>query len=120
MEIQQKGQYMNISMVQGDDLRVFVTVRNNAGDLVDLAGATSIEWAVSTRYGVAPILSKTEALGEIIVTGSGQLYFDITASDSGALSATSYVQEIQIVTSGGLTYTVGQGSVKIVAQIIGV
>ena len=45
---------MNISMVQGDDLRVFVTVRDKSGDLVDLAGATSIEWAVSTRYGVAP------------------------------------------------------------------
>tara|TARA_R110000782_G_scaffold34015_1_gene81601 strand:+ start:272 stop:607 length:336 start_codon:yes stop_codon:yes gene_type:complete len=111
---------MNISMVQGDDLRVFVTVKNNAGGLVDLAGATSIEWAASIGYGIAPILSKTEALGQVIVSGAGQLYFDITASNSGALMARSYAQEIQIVTSGGLTYTVGQGSLKIIAQIIGV
>jgi len=38
----------------------------------------------------------------------------------GALSVANYKQETQIVTNGGLTYTVGQGVLRIKPEIIGV
>jgi hypothetical protein len=110
---------MKITMVQGDDLRVFVSIDDMDGNPINMAGAQSIQWGLSSRFGAAPILTKSRADGDIIVTGAGALYFDITAAESGALAVGQYAQEIQIVTSGGLTYTVGQGSLAIKPQIIG-
>ena len=110
---------MIIEMIKGDDLRVILNVRDTSGDVVDLTGATSIEWAAATNYGATPALTKTLAAGTIVISGPGVIYFDIESTDSGALSVANYKQEMQIVTNGGLTYTVGQGVLRIKPEIIG-
>ena len=109
---------MKIELIQGDDLRVFLTIRDRDGQLVDLSGAQSIQWSAARTFGAAIDLTKTLAAGSIVVTGLGGIYFDIAAAESQLLNG-SYKQETQIVTSGGLTYTVGQGELIVKPQIIG-
>lgn len=109
---------MKIELIQGDDLRVFLKVRDLDGQLVDLSGAQSIQWSAARTYGQALVITKSVANGNLFVTGLGSIYFDIEAVESQLLTG-SYKQETQIVTSGGLTYTVGQGDLIIKPQIIG-
>ena len=71
------------------------------------------------RVRSTPALTKTLAAGTIVISGPGVIYFDIESTDSGALSVANYKQETQIVTNGGLTYTVGQGVLRIKPEIIG-
>lgn len=109
---------MRIELIQGDDLRIFVKVRDMDNQLVDLSGAQSIQWSVARTYNDTIVLTKSEALNTLFVTGLGSIYFDIEAVESQLLTGT-YKHEVQIVTSGGLTYTVGQGDLIIKPQIIG-
>jgi len=108
---------MDITLTQGDDLRVLVEVRDQSGQLVDISGAQSIKYAVAQGFGQAVLIFK-ELQDGIVVTNANTFYFDITAQDSGSLDVGSYVQEVEILTSGGLTYTVLSGRIRITPQLI--
>ena len=109
-----------LEIVQGDDRRVIVPVRDQSGQPVDISGAQSIEVAVVTNYGATPSITKTLAANTITITGSNDgFFFDLTAVDTGALLAPrTYVLEAQLVTSSGLTYTVLQSTLLIKQQAI--
>ena len=108
-----------LEIVQGDDRRIFVPVRDQDGETVDISGAQSIEAAVARSLGGTAEVTKTLAGSDIVITGSNdEFYFDLTAADTGGLSPAQYWLEAEIVTSGGLTYTVAQVPLTIKAQII--
>lgn len=107
----------DIRVVQGDDLRVFISVRDNAGDPVDLTGATEIRWALARTFGDPILLEKTLAAATISLTGDNAFFFDITAAESGALSPANYKQEAEIVTAGGLRYTTVQSNFAVLPQL---
>lgn len=108
-----------LEIVKGDDRRIFVPVRDQTGATVDISGATAIEAAVATGYGATPSITKTLAANTIVITGTNdEFYFDLTAADTGSLNAGSHVLEAEIVTSGGLTYTVVQVPLQIKPQVI--
>lgn len=108
---------MDIDLTQGDDLRVLVTARDQNNQLVDISGAQSIVYAVA-RSPSGPILLTKDLNSGIVVTSASAFYFDITAADSGALDVGAYMQEIEIITSGGLTYTALRGRIIIKSQLI--
>lgn len=108
----------DFEMVQGDDLRVQVTVKDSAGDAVDISGATSIRWGLARRLGDTPLLTKTLDAGEIIIPSDNLLYFDIDNTDSAALDPGYYAHELEVITSAGLIYTPLQGRARILPQIL--
>jgi hypothetical protein len=108
---------MDIKMVQGDDLRVMVTVKDQDNQLVSITGAPDITWAVATLFGGVPIITKNLSSG-VTIGNDSMFYFDITAANSGALQPGVYRHEAQITTTGGLKYTTMRGTLRIDAQII--
>ena len=108
----------NFELVQGDDLRIQVSVVDTFGDEVDINGATSIRWGIAQRFGSSPIFTKTFAAGEIVIPSDNVLYFDIDNTDSAGLSPGYYAHELEIVTATGQIYTPLQGRVRILPQIL--
>lgn len=108
----------NFKLVQGDDLRVNVTVVDTFGDAVDLNGATAIRWGIARRFGDSPIFTKTLDASEIVIPSDNVLYFDIENTESAGLDPGTYVHELEVTTATGQIYTPLQGRVRILPQIL--
>lgn len=104
----------DITMKQGNDLRVIVRVLDQNGIPVDISGATQITWAVAdTVDATTNTLTKTMTGGDITITGVDGFTFDITQADSAALALQSYYHEALVITAGGEAYTSLTGSLTI-------
>ena len=107
----------NLEMVQGDDLRIFVKVRDGRGDSVDLTNAQAISYAVSRGFNDPLLVVRT--LGEgIALQAADEFFLDITATNTNSLDPGRYRHEAEVITSGGFVYTIFQGLFTIKPQII--
>lgn len=101
-----KRDVQNIVVFQGDDVRLLCTVKDDAGQLVDVSGATAIRWALSAQAGGAAIIEKT--LGSGIAKGAPtQFYIDVDAADTAGLTATAYWPELK----GAVSQTIDRLSI---------
>lgn len=102
----------------GDDLRVFITVNDSQGNPIDITDANSIEYQMFKNYGSPTVITKV--LGtDLVVNGTNQFYFDLTAAETATLSRGQYKHEAQVITAGNQTYTVVRGTVTMLPQQIG-
>jgi hypothetical protein len=79
----------HIVVFQGDDLRLLCTVRDQHGALIDISGATEVEWNVSEDAGGAAVITKTLGSGTALTSPTGFL-IDVLSADTAGLSKTVY------------------------------
>jgi hypothetical protein len=107
------------SMYSGDSVSIAVTVTDSTtGAAVNITGAT-MTWALATAPGTTPLLTKTSGDGDITVSGasSNVATVALAPADTAALNGV-YHHELQIVDGGGNKYTVYQGSIYILADMV--
>lgn len=96
-----KGQ--KICLRQGDDVRVFVECVDGEELPVDISDAQSIRWAAARGGNGSAIITKSIGSG-IIINSPTSFYFDITDTESEAMSG-SYYHEAEVINNQGLVYT---------------
>lgn len=110
----------DITMREGNDLRVIVSVVDQDGVPVDISGASEIQWSVADAVGDATtLLDKTLTGTDITITGTTGFYFDISAADSETtLGMGAYYHEALLTTGSGKAYTTLSGSLTIEEALI--
>lgn len=104
----------DITIKQGNDLRVIVQVQDQTGTPVDISGAQEITWAVATGVEAqSSLLTKTLTGSEISITNDTGFFFDIEATDSDTLGSGAYYHEALLITGDGKAYTTLTGSLTI-------
>lgn len=71
--------------VQGSDHNLSLTAKNSAGDVIDISGATEIDWRLYTtaNQDTDPLLQKLMSTGSIILSNGGSDgKFDVPISDT--------------------------------------
>lgn len=109
---------MDLCIYRGNDLRVIVTVRDTAGQLVDISAADEIWWEASPRPGGTPFIQKQLTASDITLGAPPQFFFDIDATESAAFPVGRQHHEALLKTSGGKFYTVLYGKLKVVDATI--
>lgn len=125
-----KRDVANLVVFKGNDLRLVCTVKDDAGLLVDISGASEIRFTISAAAGEAEIIEKTLTGGGIAISTDTVFYIDITDDDTNLLTdtiywpelrhavcqridkasiANSYYHECTVTTAAGLKYTVMSG-----------
>lgn len=109
-----KTENLNLQVV-GDDITLVVTVKDSAGNIIDVSGSTS-EFVIKDSYG-GTTLSNTSGL--IVSDGTdGKIEFHAPSSDTvNATPDTEYVYDIAVTLSNGRKHTVNRGVIKFVADV---
>ena len=116
-------------MVAGDRLDLRYTVTDEAtGAVVDLTGATSIQWKASkeiTRtdgtvtFSSTPVVSKATGSGIVTTPLSGLVIVSLLAADTKDLTPGDYHSELEITLfNASGPYTVAQGTLTILKGLI--
>ena len=107
------------SMYSGDSVSIAVTVTDSVtGAAVNLTGA-AMSWALATAPGATPLLTKTSGAGEITVSGASNNVATVALAPADTAELTGvYHHELQIVDGGGNKYTVYQGELYILADMV--
>lgn len=112
--------------VEGDDLEVRRTV-------TDLPAAIAVAWlTIKRHHGQPDIEAKLQkritptdvpGTGQIVAAGgpgvNGDLRFDLTAADTGALGVKPLIHDIQIMLTTGKVYTIEKGTLQLTADVTG-
>ena len=111
----------NFEIHAGDDLVIPVTVTDQAGQPVDLTGATAA-WQAARgtpeKFSKTPALSKATGSG-IVLTDPASGTFEITlaAADTEGLRGVFY-HEAEVTDAGGNRATVLAGTMTVLATLI--
>lgn len=109
----------DITMRQGNDLKVVVSVTDQAGDPVDISGASEITWAVSESVdSETTILEKRLSLEEILQAGVTAFSFEISSAESAAIEVGIYYHEALVVTADDKAYTTLSGQFTITDALL--
>lgn len=105
-----KNQYF--SMVAGDDQDLVVTVKNEAGVVVDITGST-IKWAMKKTVNGQAQVSKTTTSGITLTTpSSGVFTISLGSVDTQTLSG-RYYHEAELTNNIGKKKTIMTGFANI-------
>ena len=107
-------QIQNFEIHAGDDQAVMVTVKDEAGSVVDISGATEITWILKRSEGSSTdTLTKSKTGGGITITdGPGGVFeITVTSSDTAALQGLYYHKAVVTLASGKTTVLTGVVSV---------
>lgn len=111
-----------VTIHSGDDKRLNYTVKDGAGAVVVITGAT-LKWGLSRKKTgeVAPIggeiVSKSTGSGITITDGdNGELRVDLDAADTAPLRGSHY-HELEMVL-GGKRSTLAYGQVEILVDLL--
>jgi hypothetical protein len=110
--------------VEGDDLEVRRTV-------TDLPAAIAVAWLTVKRHHRQPddeaklqkriTTTDVPGTGQIVEPGGsgtdGDLRFDLTAADTGALGSKRLVHDIQIKLVTGKVYTIEKGTIQLTPDV---
>lgn len=114
----------NFAMMAGDSKVLQVTVKDEAGVPLPLAGIASATWRLARSRRGVDLLTKTMGSGVTIITENaaaneancGRLNILITAADSEALDG-EYFHDCQIVDATGAASTVFFGRANITPNL---
>lgn len=107
----------NFELYQGDDKELVITVRDNAGALVDLTGYSAV-WCVHIRTPDNIVLEKTTSDGITIPTpGNGQLIVEIDGTDTAELLPRNYDHQCEVEDPSGHHTTVSVGYMKLLKSV---
>ncbi len=102
----------NFTLHAGDDTTLDITVRDEAGDPVDIT-LCGLFWALSRVLGSTSILVKEIADGLTVTNASaGQFDIELESDDTQALHGT-YYHEARMVDGTGAVSTILSGSVTV-------
>jgi len=106
------------TMIAGDDKTLEITVKDEAGDVVDLNGATA-RFGLAREPGEAVLVSKATGGGGVTLTDpdNGVLRVALNGADTRDLAAGRYWHETEI-TLGGEIATVVQDVMEIRAAVL--
>lgn len=102
----------DLSIYQGDDYGVTVTVRNADGTPADLTGYTVL---AQVRREVADMDSSVDAEFSVNIT-SPTINLSLSHSQTQALSG-RYVWDLQVVSSAGIVTTIMAGKIGVTAEV---
>ncbi len=109
---------MDFDMFAGDTKTLEVTVRDAAGAVVDISGATAIRWKLARTVNAAPKVEKAMGTGVTIVDGpAGRFDVPILNADTETLSGEFY-HEAEVILSDGTIGTVLSGTATIKRTLI--
>lgn len=96
-----------IEQIRGDSFEADVSVKDKAGNVVSIAGAT-IEWKIARRpTGAPPLFTKAIGDGIAITDASGGRFtLRLTAAETGTLTAGEYFHSLRITFADGRVKTV--------------
>ena len=108
----------NAEMSRGDDETLEVTVRDNAGAVVDISTATPIVCTVRQTTESKELIKKTLAASQIAITDgpNGVLEVTFLPADTQDLLPGDYVYDVELTLSSKKK-TVVQGNLVIVADV---
>lgn len=97
----------------GDTLQITITVQDDAGNALDLTGAT-VEWVLVSAGERETVLSKDSASGGIALTdaANGEIRITIDPADTESLKGL-YRHEAEVTDASGNTSTVTVGDFEI-------
>jgi len=103
-----------ITVFRGDTLDIVITVRDSAGELVDISTATEIRWTMTDNVAGTLIAEKTLGAG-VEIANSTSFVVALDSADTLAIQgatqdATAY-HEATVSTADGGIYTVISGEI---------
>jgi len=112
-----------ITITRGDDLTVLIPVLDEDGANLDLSGGTARWWVGKTvnSTGANVLIDKSTADVTMTITSASGLYtltIPIEPADTEALEAGNWYHEAEVITSGGLVYTVTTGTFALGADLV--
>lgn len=107
------------SMYSGDSVSIAVTVTDSTtGAAVNLTGAT-LTWALATAPGATALLTKSSTDGDITVSGASSNIATVALEPADtAILGGVYTHELQGVDGAGAVYTMYQGELYIMADVV--
>lgn len=96
---------------QGEDIVLNFEIRDDTGQVVDISGATAVQWAIFPKSGGAAIFSKT--LGSGVTANTNDFDVAIDEADTDDVTPGSYVQEMRMTLATKQTVIV-QGSFDVI------
>ena len=98
----------DFTRIKGDSYPIKITLKKSKTEALDITGAT-----VTMRVLIGEVL--TPFVASITDAVNGVAEFSFTTSTFTDIGSFKY--EIELVTSGGVVYTVANGSFKVVADL---
>ncbi len=110
---------LNLTIYQGATFRRVVRLADDAGDAIDLTGATVRMHIRAALLDTATLIELTEANGRALVTDAvdGEITLLISATDTALLTFTSGVYDLEIQYLGGTVDRVLYGKVTLSKEV---
>lgn len=111
---------VDFTMVRGDTKKLSATVRDEAGAVVNLTGATIRWWLAKTITAPAPrLLEKAIGTGITVIDApNGRFDVLITAANSAGISPGTLYHECEITDATGQVSTVFRGALTLERDLI--
>lgn len=100
----------NLTIDQGSDFSVTITVEDNDGNIVDISGYT-VEGKIKKNY--ASLTSVEFSTTSPITSTDGTINLTLTDAQTKDMEAGRYVYDVEITSSGGGTTRVLEGQVEV-------
>lgn len=98
-----------LKMAQHNDKRFFVNVIDQDGVAMDISAASELTVIIAPSVTGTAAITKTLTGGGITLSGNTAYFFDISDTESGALTPGTLYHEHQIDTAGGDKVTILAG-----------
>jgi hypothetical protein len=109
----------DFTMVRGDTKRLEVTVRDEAGAIVNITSASIRWWMAKTVNATAFTLQKAVGSGVTVVdAAAGRFDVLLVATDTRTLTPGAYYHECEVVDSGGQVSTVFRGALVLEKDLV--
>lgn len=92
--------------------------KDSAGEVIDLTGYTARMQIRESITSTSTLLSATTANGQlVIVAAQGKVTLTLTATETAALSFTTGVYDIEMVSSGGAVTRLVEGTITLSKEV---
>lgn len=110
---------IKLTLQQGRDRRLLVEVRDQDGDLVDISGATDIQYEIAKAPKETPLVHYSLTDDNIAITNDSSFRVDIDSADLSDLSGI-YYHDAKVTTPDGKRYSTLLGPIWIQGTVVGI
>lgn len=108
----------NVLIDQGSTYTLALTYKDSNGTAINLTGYTAAMQVRDTVNSATTVLSLSSPSNGIVITGAtGLINITITAAQTTALIANTYVYDLEITSGSGVVTRLIQGSVIVNAEV---
>lgn len=92
--------------------------KDSAGDVIDLTGYTARMQIRASLDATSTLLSATNANGQLVITAAqGKVTLTLTATETAALSFSTGVYDLELVSSGGVVTRLVEGTITLSKEV---